>query len=96
MNIKGISDKARVCQKNDVYLTELDEDRVMMDLDTGNYYVLNSMGSMIWDKISKKIGVHELIEQLLEEYDVEPEVCKKEVMTYLNELQEINLVVVEN
>ena len=34
--------------------------------------------------------------ELLEEYDVEPDICEGQVMNYLKELQQIHLVVVEN
>ena len=96
MNSREMNSCSKVCQKKDVYLTELDDDRVMMDLNTGNYYVLNGMGSIIWDKIHDKIHISQLVQELLEEYDVEPDICEGQVMNYLKELQQINLVVVEN
>lgn len=96
MKKEVIDTKARVCQKKDIYLTELDDDRVMMDLDTGNYYILNGMGSIIWDKIHEEVSIEEIIDELLEEYDVEPEVCKTQVMDYLAKLLQSNLVRVEN
>lgn len=96
MNNTKIKSETLVCQKKDVYLTELDEDRVMMDIETGNYYILNSMGSIIWDKIAEKISVGQLVQQLLEEYEVESDNCKTQVISYLTELQNINLVTIEN
>lgn len=83
-----------VVQKREIYLTDLDDDKVMMDLDTGNYYALNSIGASIWEGIEVPTTVEELIQNLLKEYDVTRSVCEEQVISYLQKLYDADLVAV--
>lgn len=72
--------------------TDFNDEKVMMDIENGKYYALNEVGSSIWDKIESNILVSDIVEKLLEEYDVSKEECIEEVLNYLNKLEEENLI----
>lgn len=72
--------------------TDFNDEKVMMDIENGKYYALNEVGSSIWDKIESNILVLDIVEKLLEEYDVSKEECIEEVLNYLNKLEEENLI----
>ncbi len=76
----------------DIDTTELDGDKVMMDLDKGQYFALNSVGSAIWDIIENPISVNEIVETLLKEYEVEKEECEASVIEFLQGLENAELI----
>ena len=56
--------------------TDLDGEKVMMNLDKGEYFMMNEVGSRIWEIISEPINVKEIISTLRNEYEVDEETCK--------------------
>ena len=51
--------------------TDLDGEKVMMNLDKGEYFMMNEVGSRIWEIISEPINVKEIISTLQNEYVVD-------------------------
>ena len=44
--------------------TDLDGEKVMMNLEKGEYFMMNEVGSRIWEIISKPINVKDIIENI--------------------------------
>ena len=70
-----------VSYREDIDTTDIDEDKVMMDLEKGQYFALNSVGSRI----------SEVVNTLLSEYDVDRETCEKSVMEFIEGLDNAGL-----
>ena len=81
-----IREESYVKRNNEVFASEIDNEVVMMNIDTGKYYGMDAIGSRIWELIADEILVTELIGKLMEEYDVEEEQCRKDVLEFLNQL----------
>lgn len=89
-NMIGVNTMIKRVDKIDA--TEFNDEKVMMDIEKGKYYALNEVGSSIWDKIESTISVSDIVEKLLEEYDVSKEQCTEEVLNYLNNLEKEKLI----
>ena len=87
-----INKNSVICINKDIDATEFNDEKVMMNMDKGKYYALNEVGSRIWDLINKDTEVSEIIKALLEEYDVSEEECTKEVISYLEDLYNAELI----
>lgn len=87
--------KSIICQSKDIDSTDLNGDKVMMNLEKGKYFALNSIGSRIWDAIEDEISIGQVISQLLEEYDVEEEVCKNTVLSFVDKLKNEGLITID-
>ena len=72
--------------------SELQDESVILDVESGTYYGLNDVGASIWAMIQKPTPVSTIQTAILAEYDVTPEVCNQDVLTLLNHLIEIGLV----
>lgn len=72
--------------------SDIDGDKVMMNLDKGEYFMMNQVGSRIWDIIVEPRSVKEIIITLLEEYDVEESACKAAVIEFLEGLNNAELI----
>lgn len=84
-----------VAAKEQVY-SELDNEVVILKLDKGTYYGLSDVGASIWIQIQKPITVEEITNNLLEEYEVEPERCKRELEALLQDLAANQLIEIQS
>ena len=89
---KLISLDSIVSQKEDVDVTELNKEKIMMDLDKGKYFMLNETGSAIWDTINEPKSVSEIIESIIKEYDIDRETCESKVFEYVEKLRHEEIV----
>lgn len=81
-----ISINTVVSQRKDIDTTDLNGDKVMMDLEYGKYFSLNSVGSRIWELIEEPVEINKVIDLLLEEYDISRDECEKNVLEFLDKL----------
>lgn len=75
-----------VCQNKELNTADIDEEKVMMNLEKGRYYGLNSVGTRIWELMEEPIQVDQIIQTLLKEYDVEPAICEENVLSFITKL----------
>ena len=81
-----------VSRREDIDTTDLNGDIVMMDLEKGKYFSLNSVGSRIWELMDKPVEIKEIIDSLLEEYDISRNECEENVLEFLGKLDEANII----
>jgi hypothetical protein len=62
------------------------DERIMLDSDSGQYFVLKKTAVVIWALIQTPIKVDALIVQILKKYEVTPQQAQADVMTFLNDL----------
>ncbi len=74
-----------VSGNKEIVTAEMDGETVMMSVETGKYYNLGKMGSVIWGMLGNPITVESLVDTLLEKYKVEREQCEKEMLSFLNQ-----------
>jgi hypothetical protein len=79
-------------QNKKVIQSKIDEEVVMLDMDSGFYFGLNSVASTIWGKLENPISLEEMINELLNEYKIDQESCENDTMVFLNQLLEKNLI----
>ncbi|WP_406944821.1 lasso peptide biosynthesis PqqD family chaperone [Halobacillus sp. SY10] len=84
-----------VQQKEGHIVSDMDGERVMLSIENGKYYNLGELGGEIWDKIEQPKHVSELIDDLLEVYEVERDVCEEQVQAFLEHLRDENLIEVK-
>lgn len=68
-------------------------DLLLFNMDDGNYYSLNEIGSRIWELCDGNHSVSQLVAALAAEYDASDEVLEKDVAELLENLQSGKLIV---
>lgn len=76
----------------DIDDTEIDGDKVMMNLDKGQYFMMNEVGSRIWDMVEESMSVKVIIDTLCGEYEVDENTCKDSVVEFLGVLSNADLI----
>jgi len=79
-------------QNKKVIQSAIGEEVVMLDMDSGFYFGLNSVASIIWRKLEKEISFEEIISELLEDYNIDEVTCENETRIFLNQLLEKNII----
>ena len=70
-----------------------DGDSVLLDLNTGNYFGLNEIGTDIWLLLEKKFKIDEIKSRLIEIYDIDSEQIELDVENFIEKMSENNLLV---
>ena len=87
-----ITDTAVVVASKDQFSCPLGDDTVILDLKAGLYFSLDNVGTVIWQLIQQPKSVKELRAVILETFEVEPQVCERDLRALLQELAGKNLV----
>jgi hypothetical protein len=64
----------------------LAEEAVVLDLKAGVYYGLNEVGARVWSLIQSPKSVSEIREAILQEFDVDPNLCERDLLALLRDL----------
>jgi hypothetical protein len=75
---------------------DLAGEAAILNLKSGVYFGLNPIGARIWELIQEPKGTKEVVQALLQEYDVEAERCEADVMQLLHDLSEHGLIEVKD
>lgn len=96
-SIKQLNPDAIIQRNESKFLANaLGDEMVMMNMDSGDYLGINSVGSDIWNLISEPITIDELIKKITAIYEVNDEQCKNEVNVFLAKMQEHDMLIVKS
>src|SRR3982750_4937912 len=90
-NIKVTQDYI-VSRRAELIETEVDGELVALHIENGTCYGFNGTATRVWALIEQPRRVSELKVQLLNEFDVDPDVCDRQVTELLRELEADGLV----
>lgn len=82
----------KIVIKKKLNVTDLAGEKVMVDFECGKYFLIKGVGNDIWDLLQEEITPEEIIEKLLAEYEVSREDCEKEVMAFLDKMEELKFI----
>lgn len=93
MNINNTSkliiDESRFLKSN------LENEIVLMDMDSGDYVGLNSIGDEIWSMAKENLTIGEMIDRLTSQYSVSKDECQKDVHLYITNMIDENLAILQ-
>ena len=90
MASKSIEQKFK--RNADLVGATIDDELVMMSVEHGQYYGLSGIGPRVWELIAAPRTFDELVEQILEEFAVDRKVCEKDMVEFLDQMQELGLI----
>jgi coenzyme PQQ synthesis protein D (PqqD) len=90
-----ISLDSRVAIHEDAVFRELDGEAVILHLDAGMYFGLDSVGTRLWQLIEAHGSLRPVLEAALTEFDVAPDVLEHDLLDLVSALSEKRLVVVQ-
>ena len=82
----------KIIMKKKLNITDLSGEKFMVDFETGKYFLIKGAGNDIWDMIQVETTPEEIIEKLMQEYEVTREECERSVYEFLEQLQKLNFI----
>jgi len=90
-----LSLSTRFTLSEDQVSCDLAGEAVILNLKSGKYFGLNEVGARIWDLLKERRTPETILSVLVEEYEVDLEQCKQDLMELLHQLTEQGLIYVE-
>lgn len=78
--------------KPQIIREQFDEEVVIVDLDSGNYYSLGGAGGEVWSSVENGASQEEIVTRLSLLYDADSSVIAPEIQRLLEELQQEQLI----
>lgn len=75
----------------DVFYSACNEGLMVYHKSGSAFYELNYVGMKVWEKLTNQMSVDNIVNDLATEYDEEPEEIRKEVLSFVNTLLNLNL-----
>jgi hypothetical protein len=76
--------------------SDLGEEVAILDFKAGVYYGLDDVGARVWQLVQEPRKVCEIRNALLEEYEVEPDRCERDLIALLRNLAGEELIEISN
>ncbi|PEC23144.1 lasso peptide biosynthesis PqqD family chaperone [Bacillus cereus] len=93
---RSISLEHNVVQSEGNIVSDMDGEKVMLNVQKGNYYNLGEIGGEIWERIEKPIKINQLVTMLVSNYEIERKDCEEQVLSFLECLFQEGLIQIED
>ena len=87
-----ISFSDRVTVPDDVLISHLQEESVILNLDSERYYGLDDVGTRFLSALTTSESIEAAYDRLRQEYDVEPQVLRKDLLALVENLSDQGLI----
>lgn len=92
--IREITLETTIKQIEDIDTSDIDGEKIMMNLDTGSYFMLNEIATHIWDLTEQPVRIEEVVKYLLGEYEIDEITCIEQVLGLVIELYKYQLITI--
>lgn len=93
---RGLSIDSAIAVSTEQIWSDLVGEAVILDLKSGVYYGLDSVGAQIWKLLQESKTVSEIRDLLLAEYDVVTDRCETDLLLFLSDLRAKGLIEMRN
>jgi len=87
-----MSNTLKYIQNAEIIQSKIGEEVVMLDMESGFYFGLNSVASIIWGMMESGISFEDLCDQLTEQFEVERTLCEADTQELLDQLLEKKII----
>ena len=87
--------KSKVILSNNVFAQEIDDETIILDAITQEYFSLNEIGKVIWSLLSQNKNLEEIKAQMLEMYEVPEEQLEKDLLNFHQALAKKGLISID-
>lgn len=90
MQVMTMNKKLKI--PDEVVFQKVGDETVLLNLKTGTYYGLESVGTRMWELVADKGTLAGIVESMLEDYEVTPEDLQRDILRLVEELQANGLI----
>ena len=93
---KQVSVDSTVVASDGQVSSDFGEEVAILDFKVGVYYGLDDVGARVWQLVQEPKKVREIRNVLLEEYEIEPDRCERDLIELLRSLAGEELIEINN
>lgn len=82
----------KIKMEKNLDVTDLAGEKVMIDFESGKYFMIKGAGNDIWDMMKDGITAQEIIDGLLKIYDVDEATCQESVVAFINQMKDYGFI----
>jgi hypothetical protein len=79
-------------QNKEVIQSRIGDEIVMLDVESGFYFGLNSVASVIWDMMKVEVDLETMVGELMREFDVDKSTCELDTIELLSHMLEKKII----
>ena len=83
---------SRFVRSEKIVSSTIDDELLMLDPDQGKYFGTGAVGKRTWEILQVPVTISEIVGQLMEEFEVTEDVCRADVVKFLEALRELKLI----
>ena len=83
-----------IIKNNRIISRLIDGKMVILDAEGKTLYILNEIGTKIWELCDGSNRIKDIVSKLCHEYDIEKDIAKKDVLDFVNQLLQADLLFV--
>lgn len=78
-----------------LFLQTVDDETILLDTNTQEYFSLNEVGTIIWNILEEKKDLNEVQKEILNIYDTDENQVKSDILNFFEALKEKKLIFVD-
>ncbi len=90
--MQNINPSTKISRSESYLDTQLDDESIVMQIESGNIYGMGNTAKTIWDMIVTPALFSGVVEKLMKEYKVDKETCETEASRFFHEMEKSGLV----
>ena len=90
-----ISLQQQVSVSDRVVFRDLGGEAILLNLDSGQYYGLDEVGSRVWDLLVRQSSLSTICDRLVDEYDVDTRTLENDILSLVGDLARHGLVAID-
>jgi len=93
--LMNLNSNSIIKRNPEIVHSDMDGEVVMMSVANGEYYGVDTIGSHIWNLLEEPMSIGALCTSLCETYDVSEEDCQRDVASFMSQLLENKVVLID-
>ena len=81
---------------NTLFSQEVDDETIVLDTNTQEYFNFSSFGKVIWDMLLEGSALQEIFDELNEFLEIDEKKLENDILTFVSSLEERNLIKISN
>jgi len=86
--------ESKVIIPESVFLQEVDEETILLDANSEEYFSLNETGTIFYKLLKEEASLQDVIEILYDTFEISKEQLENDLLAFTTALQEKNLLIV--
>lgn len=86
---------SKITLPSSVFIQEIDDEIIILDSLTKEYFAINEIGKVIWNLMSQSKKLEDIKTEMLELYEVEENQLENDILNFIKTLEEKGLIKID-